>query len=274
MVRRLSTALRSSALSASVLCAFALAAIPLLSACGGDATVKAGNSTASASGSASAANDTKNSPTLKMPVSRFAIDLNDLGSAFITNVPDTYVLDATQYGHALTPQSEDGVNMLKDWGYEGGYETAFRPEGESKAVLQQGAYYVTVETHLFQSDTGAKKMYDYFVGYLKGATPPVASEPLGNESSGYKFLSGTITNSTVRAADHRFIFRRGNLVTIVKTLGADPSMEASGGIKTVRALAQIVDDKATGKRNAIEPTPTSNFTPSSGIPNASPAAGN
>ncbi len=274
MVRRLSTALRSSALSASVLCAFAFATVPLLSACGGDATVKAGSSTVPAPGSASAGNDAKASPTLKMPVSRFAIDLNDLGNAFITNVPDTYVLDAAQYGHALTPQSDDGETMLKDWGYEGGYETSFRPEGESKAVLQQGAYYVTVETHLFKSDTGAKKMYDYFVGYLKGATSPIPADQLGNESSGYKFLSGTITNSTVRAADHRFIFRRGNLVAIVKTLGADPSMEAAGGVKTVRALAQIVDDKATGKRNAIAPTPTSNFTPSSGIPSASPSAGN
>ena len=270
MVRRLSRALRTSALSASVLC---VVSVSLVTGCSGrdgvSATIK--NNTP-ASGSAVKATGTPNdpgaAPAMTMPASRFALSLDDLGAAFITNVPDTYVLNIESYGKTrIFPTPEEGKTMLKQWGYQGGYETSFRPEGGDVAVLN-GAYYVYVETHLFESADSAKKAFDYFEAKLKapGVTNVEAAQ-LGNQSIAVKAPGGKIRNSSVDSIDHRFVFRRGNLVAIVRTLGADPFMK----VETVRGLAVIMDQKALGKAAATEPTPTSNFTPSSG-PKAVPTA--
>ena len=227
MVRRLSSALRNPALSASVL--FAVS-VSLTTACGGSdsvsATIKnptaASGSTAKVTGTP---NDAGTAPTMAMPVSRFALSLDDLGNAFITNVPDTYVLDIDSYGKTrIFPTPEEGKAMLKQWGYLGGYETSFRPEGGDVAVLN-GSYYIYVEAHLFGSADNAKKAFEYFDGKLKAAgVTPVEAAQLGNQSSAVKLAGGKIRNSSVDSVDHRFMFRRGNLVVIVRTLGADPFM--------------------------------------------------
>jgi hypothetical protein len=270
MVRRLPSALRTSALSISVLCAVS---VSLVTACGGGDSVSATiKDNTPASGSAAKVtgtpNDASAAPSLTMPVSRFALSLDDLGAAFITNVPDTYLLDIESYGKTrIFPTPEEGKTMLKQWGYQGGYETSFRPEGGDVAVLN-GAYYIYVETHLFGSADNAKKAFDYFDAKLKasGATLVEAAQ-LGNQSSAVKAPGGKIRNSSVDSVDHRLMFRRGNLVVIVRTLGADPFMKTD----TVRELAQTMDQKALGKTPATEPTPTSNFTPASG-PKAVPTA--
>ncbi|MCZ2110487.1 MAG: hypothetical protein LC118_13120 [Dehalococcoidia bacterium] len=273
MVRRLPRALAAPALAASLL------VVPLLGACGGnDNAVKAGNGTgatprgSATSGTASSPNDAAKAPMLTMPASRFAISLDDLGLSFITNVPDTFVLNADNYGASKTfTSAEEGKQLLSKWGYLGGYETGFRPEGGEKAVLQ-GSYYINIETHLFQNEDGAKAAYDYFESRLKsvGAAQPVNAEPLGNKSSAWKLVSGKIAGSTIDAAFHRFLFRRGNLVTVIQTYGADSFMTAG----TARGLAAIVDAKALGTKQAIEPTPTSNFQTPTPEPkkSASPAA--
>jgi hypothetical protein len=269
MVRRLSNVLRNSALSVSVLCACVAITAPLLAACGGDGAVgktiqkntpAPGASTAAVSADATP-NDAKTAPTLTMPVSRFTVGLDDLGNAFITNVDETYVLDVKSYGGSMAFSSAaEGQKMLTDWGYKGGYETGFRPEGGDTAVLN-GAYNVYIEAHLFSSDDGAKKAFDYFDSRLKtSGQQPLDAAQVGNQSEGWKFAGGKIKNSSESAADHRFMFRRGNLVVIVKTLGADAFM----GIGQAHDIAWMVDQKALGKAKAIEPTPTSNFTPSSG----------
>lgn len=263
MVRRLSRALRTSAVSASVLCAVS---VSLVTACGGGdsvgATVKDNTpSSGSAATLTGTPNDPGATPVMTMPVSRFALSLTDLGTAFITNVPDTYVLDIESYGKTrIFPTPEEGKTMLKQWGYQGGYETSFRPEGGDVAVLN-GAYFVYVETHLFGSADSAKKAFEYFDAKLKvpGVTNVDAAQ-LGNQSTAVKALGGKIRNSSVDSIDHRFMFRRGNLVVVVRTLGADPFMK----VEIVRDLAEMMDQKALGKATATEPTPTSNFTPSSG----------
>lgn len=240
----------------------------MVSACGsGSGVAKTVQKTAvGASGTAGVAadatpNDAKSAPALTMPVSRFAVGLTDLGNAFITNVDQTYVLDVKSYSRSMaftTPA--DGERMLTDWGYKGGYETGFRPEGGDTAVLN-GAYNINIETHLFSNEGGAKKAFDYFDGRLKASgQQPVDAAQVGNESEGWKFSGGKIKDSSESAADHRFMFRRGNLVVIVRTLGAAAFMT----IGQAHDIAWIVDQKALGKTQAIEPTPTSNFTPSSG----------
>jgi hypothetical protein len=241
----------------------------MVTACGGGTSVGktiqkqtpgANGSTAAVSANATP-NDAKSAPTLTMPVSRFAVGLDDLGNAFITNVDETYVLDVKSYGGSMAFTSPaDGEKMLTDWGYKGGYETGFRPEGGDTAVLN-GAYNINIETHLFASDDGAKKAFDYFDCRLKtSGQQPLDAAQVGNQSEGWKFAGGKIKNSSESAVDHRFMFRRGNLVVIVRTLGAEAFMT----ISQAHDIAWMVDQKALGKAKAVEPTPTSNFTPSSG----------
>lgn len=258
------------ALGAPVLCASVLAA--LLAACGGGTKAAPSGSAASGSPTASAqaaANDASTSPILTMPASRFALSLDDLGTAFITNVPDTFVLNAQNYGSSKTfAEGDNGEKLLTEWGYLGGYETSFRPEGSDKAILQNGAYDIAVETHLFKDESGAKKAYDYFEGRLKaGSAQPVNAPQLGNKSSAWRLVAGKIGTSTVDAAYHRFLFRRGNLVTVVMTYGADPFMS----VTIVRDLARIVDAKALGQKEAIAPTPTGNYVTPTPSPKQSPS---
>lgn len=269
MVRRLPRAFAAPALAVSLL------VVPFVAGCGGsdnsakandDANTPAGPSAASTS---SSPNDASKAPILTMPASRFAISLDDLGLSFITNVPETFVLNAENYGGSKTFTSpEEGKQLLSKWEYLGGYETGFRPEGGEKAILQ-GSYYINIETHLFKSEEGAKSAYDYFEGRLKsaGAAQPVNAEQLGNKSSAWKLVSGKVAGSTIDAAYHRFLFRRGNLVTVIQTYGADSFMTTG----TARGLAAIVDAKALGTKQAIEPTPTSNFQTPTPEPKKSPS---
>ena len=136
--------------------------------------------------------------------------------------------------------------------------------------MLQGSYYVNVEAHLLSSPAGAEKMYDFFAKQLSSTTQGTAVQvtALGNESAVWSFPQGIITGSSQQAVDHRMLFRRGNMVVVVRTLGAQSLMSGA----QVRSIAQLIDDKALGKREAIEPTPTGNFTPNAGVPQASPTA--
>ena len=249
-------------------CACALSALGFAAvSCGGSSGAKTisgtPGTTATASGSGTAANttpdDPKAAPILKAPASLYSINLDDLGTAFFTDISQTYVLTLDSYAAAQGAFSSatEGKKDLTDWGYLGGYETAYIPEGRETAVLQ-GQYYITIESHLFKSEAGAKQAYDYFNAKLKSSVSTLVSGPqVGNESAVWKLVSGTIPTSTTPAAYHRLIFRRGNLVSIVLTFGADPFMTT----QPVHDLAVIVDQKALGKKAVVEPTPTSNFTP-------------
>jgi hypothetical protein len=114
-----------------------------------------------------------------------------------------------------------------------------------------------VEIHLFKDEPGAKKAFEYFENRLKNGAQSVNSTPVGNQSSAWKTVSGKVRSSQVDAAYHRIVFRRGNMVAVVLTYGADPFMK----VDRVRALAQMVDEKALGQKATVEPTPTGNFTP-------------
>jgi hypothetical protein len=230
--------------------------LPLVAACGGDDDAAPAST---GTPRALSTNDSTTSPTLAMPVSRFAISQDDLGIDFLVDIPATFNVTAEEYAKGSSfASAADGMAHLKQWGYLGGYETGYTPEGREKAVLN-GAYYSKVETHLFKDEEGAKKAFAYFEARVKGTAgnQPVTALPVGNQWATYQRLSGKVPNSSVNAAYHQYLFRRGNLVAAVLTYGAEGFMKAD----IARELATLIDQKALGKANAVEPTPVSNYTP-------------
>ena len=243
--------------------ALALFALPLLAAaCGDDDAskdVSAAAGTPAKSAVAAPSSDPKPSPQLDGPASKFSILLQDVGlTSFITDIPATIELTAKNYGESKAFPAGQGEAMLKKWQYQGGYETSLQPEGRETAILN-GAFSVYVETHLFSTPENAKLAYDFFKDAVakNGVAQPVTTSSVGNESTASKTINGKIRTSNVDFAYHQILFRRGNLVAIVLTRGADPFMK----VDTVRQLAQIVDDKALAKVEVIAPTPTKNYTP-------------
>lgn len=242
--------------------------LTLLAACGdGAASSNDGDSspTATQQGSTNptsapgeSENDPGPEPSLDGPASKFSISQLDLDSGYITDVPGTYVLDALNYGQTkIFATPEEGQQLLSEWGYVGGYETGYTPEGRERAVLQ-GAHYFWVETHLFEDGQGASAAYDFFEEQLRASGSDAVTFPgVGNESTAWLRLGEKVYGSTVDSAFHRVVFRRGNLVAIVATWGAEPFMN----VQAATALGRIVDEKALGERDAPEPTPTSNYTP-------------
>lgn len=214
--------------------------------------------TSSTQAVAAATVDTKIAPRLSAPASRFTLLLlEDIGRQWITDIRSTYVLTADNYSKTKSFDSpEKGMQLLKEWGYVGGYESAMTPEGREAAVLN-GSYYISIESHLFEDEVGAKKAYDYFLAKLRGGSQEIASAPVGNESAAFTLTVGKVGKSSINATFHQVVFRRGNLVVVVATWGAEPFMKTDD----VYRLALIVDDKALSKREALEPTPTSNFSP-------------
>lgn len=197
------------------------------------------------------------SPTLPGPVSQYSVSVDDLGLNWITDVKGTQSIDAASYSkqaHVFSTAAE-GAKLLKDWGYQGGYQTGYAPEGRDQAVLN-GAYYIWIESHLFANEDGAQKAFDFFNNVAKqNPAQPVSIQPVGNKSAAYLTVTGTITGSTVKAAFHQVITRRGNLVTIVLTKGAESFMKSDAAWE----VAYMADEKALGKRKTSVPTPTSDY---------------
>ncbi len=257
--------------------AVALCCVPALTiACGGDgnSTVNSAGAIASktAAGTTPAAAATPNpsvSPKLSLPASRYTVLQADVGPAFLTDIPHTFVLDIDSYAATATfATKQEGQKLLKDWGYAGGYETTLIPEGRQGAVLL-GGFYLTIESHLFSNEDGAKKAFTYFEQKLKmaGKATVTTIEPVGNQSSGWTLVDGKVTGSTtVDASYHRIVFRRGNLVAVVLTYGAAAFMT----IDDAEAFAVLIDQKILGTVDAIEPTATSNYTPPAGAATRAP----
>jgi hypothetical protein len=148
----------------------------------------------------------------------------------------------------------EGQQYADQWGFLDGWTSDLVPDGQLAGVLQ-GRYYVQVQLFLFKTVDGARQAYSKF---QQSYTQAPGSEPqevqgLGNESSGFKIIKGTVSNSDVVAVYHRFLFRRGNLVVAVQTMGADQYMN----IGRARELATVIDQKALGQRPAPTPTPNS-----------------
>lgn len=193
-------------------------------------------------------------PNLSAPASRYAPYLNELRGDFDVNPSSTYGFTEQLYagsGPFLSPT--EAAQLIEEWGYLDGYLATFEPVGLLAAAVQ-GRFYVTTETHLFKTTDGARKAFNKYAahyGEANGSLAVTDAKGLANQSAAFKIESGTLGNSTVNAVYHSFMFRRGNLVAIVRTFGGVPFMT----IEQARAVAVIMDEHALGTRVNDEPTP-------------------
>ncbi|MBI2767124.1 MAG: hypothetical protein HYX53_14595 [Chloroflexi bacterium] len=210
------------------------------------------------------------SPQLELPASRYLPEVKDMPKGNDVYPNDTFALSSLAFATTagIFTTTNEGENSAAEWGYQDGYQATFQPRGLT-ADVAKGQYYTTVNTYLFATDTGAHAAYIAFeskYGTLKGSERLQGVKGLGNESSAWKYESGTVGPTDITAVYHRFIFRRGSMVAVVQTYGGLPYMS----IDKARELAIVVDDKALGNRPAPTPTPA----PSNGaivVPTPTPA---
>jgi hypothetical protein len=211
------------------------------------------------------------------PASKYSLLHDDVGRGYLTDIPGTYVLEIENYAanKMLFPSESEGKKLLTSWHYAGGYETALIPEGQDVALLN-GGYAIYQEVHLFDDAAGATEFFAYLDKRLQSNTVHTPTVRIGDETAVYSRVEGKIRGSSIDRALHQVVFRRGNFVAIVLTIGADSFMKPDIPL----SLARMIDEKTQGTRIAIEPTPTSNWTPpvfnqrTPTPPAATPTAGN
>jgi hypothetical protein len=184
---------------------------------------------------------------------RFAPLLGEVRGGSRVNVPDTFAMNLSTFASSyLFVNNDQGEKLANQWKILDGFQVNYEPKGLGADALQ-GKYYVTVETYLFAGADGAKAAYEHMAKLYaaNNATVVQKAKGLGNQSSGYALVQGTIATSEIPAVYHRFLFRRGNVVAVVQTLGGNPYMS----IDQARDLAVTIDDKILGKRPATNPTP-------------------
>ena len=189
------------------------------------------------------------------PPSAYAPALEDLEGLYEVNRSETYSLSqatfATLAGGPF-PDTKAAEDFAKEWGYQGGFTVLYQPDGLLAGVLQ-GRYFITVQVHQFSSTEGAKELFGKFneQGDTTRGSERVKADPVGNQSGAWAFVQGTVGNSDTVGIYHRVVFRRGNIVGVVITYGGEPYMT----IERALAVARIMDERATGVREAVEPTP-------------------
>lgn len=243
--------------------ALILASAAVFSACGdggGDAAAQPTSAPGSPGTTRTVAPNSTASPKLDGPANKYSIlNPDDVGSGWITDIRGTFILTVDNYPKPPAfPSVEEGKRLMQEWGYKGGFETSIDPELREQAWLN-GGFKVIMESHLFADESGARKAYEYFVAAL-AKTPGVSVvglDPIGNDSKGFKAITGKVRGSGQDQATHEVVFRRGNMVAIVATYGSDAFMK----IDSARHFASIIDGKALGEIAAPTPTPTTNFTP-------------
>jgi hypothetical protein len=242
----------------------AVALVPCLAACGDDADdgdALAAGPTGAATSSIPVVAASTASPNVTGPAGRFSVSIEDIGLNWRTDIPKTFEYNSAeridQYAarSKAFPSPSQGRRMLRDWGYAEGYETGYLPEGLDDAVLQ-GSFYISIETHLFESEDGARKAYEYFTKTpLEAGALPLEIQGVGNQAAGFVTISGKIAGSSVNAVYHQVVFRRGNAVEVILTKGA----QGFAKLEPAWELARIADAKLLGDRTAVQPTPTSNY---------------
>ncbi len=193
------------------------------------------------------------------PASQFGILLSELAPIMEVNVSETFTQNITTFSSSYWFKTEqEGAEKAQEWRIKDAFQAVFQPKGLSAEVLK-GAFYLRVETYQFVDSGGASKAFAHLDNVLKNTTgsDPVKAKKLGNESSAYQIVEGTVGTSETVAVYHRFTFRRGNTIVSVQTWGAQPLMN----IDPAREIAAIIDEKLLGARPAVEPTPipTPNF---------------
>lgn len=192
-------------------------------------------------------------PVVEGPASRYIVLLADLRDAPVHAMPpQTFTLSPLAFGSlGYFTTGQEGERRAREWGYSSGYLSTLEPDGQLAAVLN-GAYYVRIESVLFDNLEGARAAFRYLKDHhdnQQGSVKEV-STAVGNEWAAYSFVTGTVGTSDKVQVYYRYLFRRGNMVSIVQVNGAQEFME----IERARALAAVIDQKALGQR--VSPTPT------------------
>ena len=133
-----------------------------------------------------------------------------------------------------------------------GYQVLFEPDGLLAGVLE-GRYYATILVHVFETPEGATAGYERYVSQTQSRDGTIREDApsIGNQSSAWSIVLDTVGDSDVPAQFHQLIFRRGNLLAVVRTFGAEQYLTVNAGV----TLAGIIDERALGDRPAEEPTP-------------------
>lgn len=188
-----------------------------------------------------------------IPAAKFSVLLGELPEKYEVDEGNTFTQNISTYSSSYWFATEqEGSKLASEWRIIDGFNAVFQPKGLA-ADVAQGEAYITVETYMFQSVDGAKLAWAYYDNKLKQVTnsEAVKTKGLGNDSSAYRIVKGTVGPSEVVGVYHRFSFRRGNTIVSVQTWGGQPFIN----IDVARNLAVIVDNKLLGVRPATEPTP-------------------
>ncbi len=228
----------------------------LVSAGGDDADANPGSSS----------NNGGAQPVLNGPASRFAASAEDIGGGIAGVPPESIELTRDHY---VDPQIgpfhtiDEGRSKAAEWDYQEGYVGSLEPDGLIAGVAQ-GRYYVRVETHLFGTTQGAAAAFDWYDQVYAENTALTREEAtsLANQSAGWTSVGDKFEGTNLDEVYHRVVFRRGNLVVIVQTVGAGTFMT----IDPARAIAEMVDERALGSRAAPTPTPSGGTLPTT-VPN-------
>ena len=191
--------------------------------------------------------------TMPGPASRYTPATDELPAKFDVDVDNTFTQNISTFASSYWfSTAQDGNTLAQQWKIIDGYKVEFTPNGLGAAVLQ-GSYYVSVEVYLFQDTVGASQAYAYIQKRLANTpgSSVINANQLGNASSAFQIISGTVASSTTPAIYHRFLWRRGNIVASVQTTGAQGQMT----IDAARNVAVIMDNRMLGKTPATEPTP-------------------
>lgn len=187
------------------------------------------------------------------PATKWGLLLGELPANYEVDVSNTFIQNISTFASSYWFKTEqEGSERANDWRIIDGFQSLYQPRGLA-AEVAQGAYYVRVETYMFQSPDGAKKAWAHYDNVLKSSSTstPVQAKGLANSSSAYEIISGTVGPSEIVAVFHRFSFRRGNTIVSVQTWGGKPFLN----IDPAREIAAIIDAKLLGSRPATEPTP-------------------
>lgn len=213
--------------------------------------------TACGSGNSNQNNGTQGgpAPVLSGPASRFAPFVEEMPGVFDVNPPETFTVPSDFWAlpdvGPFTSSSE-GVAFAEEHGYLDGWNVLYTPDGLLAGVAQ-GRYYATIQVFMFESAASGTAAYEAYLAQAErvGGSERVTTPGLGNRSSGWQFIQGTVGTTEIPAVYHRFLLQRGNLVAVVQTYGGEPFMS----IDPARAIAVIIDGKALAEGTAIAPTP-------------------
>lgn len=187
------------------------------------------------------------------PASRFSPALKELPGSFNVNASETFAQNISTFSSSyLFTSANEGAQLAQQWKILDGYNAVYDPDGMNAGVLQ-GRYFVQTETYLFQDVEGAKAAFTYIDQVHARNQGSIKQTPkgLGNQWAAYQITQGTVGTSDMKLVFDRFIFRRGNVVTIVMTTGGEPFMT----IDYAREVAILADERILGNRAATTPTP-------------------